>query len=194
MEITHNWKEDTYHAHVHMILAVKPVYFREGYITHKGWMHKWRDCMELDYDPWVYVRTVKPRDPLANTNVDIEARNEKTIEYSSAIAEMAKYTTKPSAYLVEPRAGLSEEKRLKMIDMAVWIMDASIAGRRMCSYGGVLRKVHKLLNLDDPVDGDLNDIDGEEIREDLAYLIVRYRWNYALGNYFLTEVEEKKGG
>lgn len=53
-------------------------------------------------------------------------------------------------------------------------------------YGGLLKEIHKQLNLDDVEDGDLVRVDDEDSdEEEKAYSIVA-QWNWKLKNYFIV--------
>lgn len=151
LEITRNFKAGTYHPHLHVILAVRPDYFRCGYIPQSDWSYMWRSCCSLDYNPIVDIRTIKP--------------NDKGL--SGAVAEVAKYAVKSSDFL----RGTSD-------DMArtAWDFLTALSGRRLCSFTGIFTKVRKALALDDIESGDLINVDGNDLRDDVAYMIVRYRW------------------
>jgi plasmid rolling circle replication initiator protein Rep len=169
LEITHNIDKDsesydTYHPHFHMILMVNKSYFDkpEIYISHEKWTSLWKDCLGVEYTPIVHVTAFK---------ADTKSQTSKSV------AEVATYTVKDNDYLIADNEGLT--------DSAVWILDTALAGRRLVAFGGELRKIHKALNLDDAVDGDLVHTDDEEIREDLKYVIEIYHWNigYNQGQY-----------
>lgn len=151
LEVTRNPKDGTYHPHLHVILAVRPDYFRCGYIPQSEWSSMWRSCCSLDYNPIVDIRTIKP--------------NDKGL--SGAVAEVAKYAVKSSDFL-----------RGTPDDMArtVWDFLTALSGRRLCSFTGIFAKVRKQLALDDIESGDLIHVDGADLRDDVAYMIVRYCW------------------
>lgn len=151
LEVTRNPKDGTYHPHLHVILAVRPDYFRCGYIPQSEWSSMWRSCCSLDYNPIVDIRTIKP--------------NDKGL--SGAVAEVAKYAVKSSDFL-----------RGTPDDMArtVWDFLTALSGRRLCSFTGIFAKIRKALALDDIDSGDLIHVDGTDLRDDVAYMIVRYRW------------------
>jgi plasmid rolling circle replication initiator protein Rep len=183
LEVTHNWGRDDYHPHFHMIIAVNKSYFSsKDYMSHDKWMLLWRSCAELDYDPWVDVRSVKP-----------ELNEAGEMVYAKAVAEVSKYAVKASDFLIDPeKYGLKSDEELARaqarMDGVVKVLEGSLAYRRLYAFGGYLRAVHKRLNLDSPEEGDLVNIDGEAIRSDLNYVIERYQWNIGVGNYvFETE-------
>lgn len=156
LEVMHNTNRhsksyDTYHPHFHVILQVNPTYFRtKNYLKHNDWIKLWRDVMNLDYDPEVYIEKAK-------------AKN-----ISGAVAEIAKYTVKDKDYIIEHDQNLTDE--------LVKTLDAALHGRRLTAFGGMMKEIHKELNLDDTENGDIG-------REDLASVLISYHWNIGLSNY-----------
>ena len=67
LEVTHNTNRhsksyDTYHPHFHVILQVNPSYFTsKDYLKHNDWIKLWRNVMNLDYDPEVYIEKAKAK-------------------------------------------------------------------------------------------------------------------------------------
>ena len=170
LEVTHNLDEssksyDTYHPHFHIILMVNKSYFTDPnyYITQKEWTSLWKSCLKADYNPIVHIKAF--------------ATGTKK-ETAKSIAESAKYTVKDGDYLIPENKELSEQ--------AVCILDDALANRRLVAFGGQLRKIHKELNLDDPVDGDMKNTNNEEneLREDVEYHIEVYDWNIGYNQYF----------
>lgn len=47
------------HPHFHVLLMVKPSYFKKGYIKHSDWVEMWRTCLKVDYPPNVDIRPIK---------------------------------------------------------------------------------------------------------------------------------------
>ncbi|MEG2985698.1 MAG: protein rep [Peptostreptococcaceae bacterium] len=169
LEITHNLDEtsefyDTYHPHFHVILMVNKSYFTEKtqYISQEKWTSLWKESLKVDYSPNVDIRAFK-------------SRTKKQI--SKSLAETAKYTVKDNDFLVEG----NEE----MTDSAVMILDKALSNRRLVAYGGELKKIHKSLNLDDVEDGNLiNTGEDEKIREDMNFVLERYRWHVGYNQYY----------
>jgi plasmid rolling circle replication initiator protein Rep len=184
LEVTHNWKREDYHPHIHAVLAVDEEYAERGknYITHAQWIQLWRSCMELDYDPDVEVRKIKPKS--VDEKGDI-----------GAVAEVAKYTAKAGDYILKLNyeqkhfieIDAVREELEKKTDEAVSILDTALHGRRLIANGGRFKEVHKILKLDDAIDGDLINTDNEEIRADLNYVLVRYIWKKNLQDYYKTK-------
>lgn len=168
LEVTHNLDEyskdyDTYHPHFHIILMVNKSYFNkpELYISQEKWTSLWKESLQVEYTPIVDVRAFKTRTKR---------------QISKSLAETAKYTVKDNDYLV------SDDE--EMTDSAVMILDRALANRRLIAYGGELKKIHKSLNLDDVEAGDLiNTGSDEELREDIEYVLERYRWHIGYKQY-----------
>lgn len=164
LEITHNLHDDTFHPHFHVILCVDSGYFKKSdlYITQDDWTRFWKDCMEVDYTPIVDIRTFK-----SSSNKDI----------GKSVAESAKYTVKDTDYIIK-----NDEE---YTDRTVLTLDNAMYKRRLTAFGGIFKKLHKELSLDDNIDGDLvnTNNDDEEIREDLNYIIESYKWNIGYSNY-----------
>lgn len=163
LEITHNWDNNTFHPHFHIVLAVNSSYFSDSkiYISQKKWSELWADCLGVDYNPIVDVRAF-----------------ERTT--GKEVAEVAKYAVKPSDVI-------SPYGDDKMTDFVVETLDRSLNGRRLVAFGGSLKDIHRQLNLDDTEDGDLINIGDDDIRDDLNYIICRYRWNVGYSNYLYID-------
>lgn len=169
LEVTHNvnfasLSFDTYHPHFHVILLVEDSYFHRhsnDYITQKEWRLMWRDVMNLDYNPEVNIKVFE---------------SEKKEHVKKSVAEVAKYTVKSAEFLCDDK---------ELTDRAVFTLDKALARRRLVAYGGILKKIHKELNFDDPIDGKLEDTDNLdiELREDIDYVIENYQWNVGYKQY-----------
>ncbi len=168
LEITRNKSNGTFHPHIHTVLAVKKSYFNSrDYIQHDKWLSLWQKAMR-DY---------------SITQVDIRKaksyqKEKSNYNLSSAVAEIAKYSVKPSDYIISDNEVLTDE--------IVSVLSLALNNRRLCSFGGVFDKARGKLGLDDCEDGDLLHID-DEIRSDLAVQIFRYGWS--CGVYKLIDLE-----
>lgn len=130
---------DTYHPHIHAVIAVPAGYFSGGrYIKQDRWAAMWQQCLKVDYAPRVDVRKVKG-------------------ETASAVAEVAKYAVKASDYIIPDDWDLTVD--------TVRLLDKALHNRRFVAYGGIFRVIHKRLNLDKPEEGDLVHVDGESAPE-----------------------------
>lgn len=165
-EVTYNAKSDTFHPHMHLLLCVKPSYFAgREYISQKQWRIIWRNAARLDYDPQVDIRTVKPD----NTGI------------GGVVAEVTKYATKP-ADIIRP---WDVDTSCKVIAA----LDKWLDGRRLTSWGGILKDAAKQLQLDDIETGDfinLGENDPFEDKTTISHYIV-YKWAIGWGDYVRFE-------
>lgn len=172
LEVTHNIEKDTYHPHFHVVLMVNKSYFNKAeiYISQEDWTSLWKSCLNVDYSPIVDVRAFKTSSKL---------------QTSKSVAETAKYTVKDTDLIIKDNHGDIDEE---MTDKTVEILDEALANRRLTAFGGELKKIHKLLNLDDDIEVDLINTDNDEdIRYDLEFIIEQYSWNLGYSNYIKIE-------
>lgn len=160
LEVTHNVDKlspsyDTYHPHFHCLLAVNKSYFKKSdYLKKADWADLWKQSLGVDYVPVVDVRRVK------GTN-------------SQAVAEAAKYAVKDADYIIPNDWDLTVD--------AVRTLDAALDNRRLVAYGGVFKDLHRKLNLDNEVDGDLvnvgekEKVSAKELREEVYIWHTGYR-------------------
>jgi plasmid rolling circle replication initiator protein Rep len=180
VEITHNLKKDslwydTYHPHIHLILAVKKRYFRsDQYMSQHEIQNLWRSCARLDYDPSVDIRRIKPR------KKDKYEKSER-----GSIAEVAKYCTKSNDFLVQDNPDLT--------DSTVKTLHFALKDKRLHSSGGIFRTIRQDLKLDDWENGDLINVDPDErINEELNYTIEHYQWHHGYKQYFKIGENKKE--
>lgn len=148
VEVTYNHKTDTFHPHFHIILELKPEYFKDGYLSQKQWRDMWKEVMHIDYDPQVDVRTIK------NAT-------------AKAVAEVAKYPVKLKGLLeLDPEQAVEPLIKLKR----------ALQDLRMITFGGDFREYKKLLQLDDVENGDLVHIETEKNELNaVAMMLFKYR-------------------
>lgn len=157
LEITHNVANNTYHPHFHLLCVVKKSYFKgHAYLSQERWVQMWRKAARLDYDPVCDVRCVKG-------------------DTAAAVAEVAKYAVKDADYILPEDWDLTEE--------TVRLLDKVLAKRRLVAYGGVMKDMHRQLNLDDEIDGDLVHVDEESVAEENE-AVLTYYWHVGYRQYF----------
>ena len=164
-EVTVNNIDNSYNQHMHVLLCVENMYFfnTENYINQKQWIQFWRKAMQLDYDPNVKVQIVK-------------AKNKDKTDIQSAIDETAKYPVKDTDFM-------TEDEKLNLQRLAD--LEQGLFKKRLISYGGLLKELHKELNLDDAEDGDLIHADEEKSKEDEESYSIIAMWNWDRKNYFM---------
>jgi len=163
-EVTVNKTDNSYNQHMHVMVAVESTYFdgSANYITQKQWTSFWKRAMKLDYDPVVDVRAIKPK-------------NKHKSDIKSAIDETAKYPVKHTDFMTD-----DEDKNLQTVSD----LEEGLYRKRLISYGGLLKEIHKELNLDDAEDGDLVHTDDDDKATYDGYSIVAV-WNWERKNYFI---------
>lgn len=163
-EVTVNSADNSYNQHMHVLLCVENTYFKntDNYINQKQWVGFWKKAMQLDYEPNVKVQSVKPKDKGKDG-------------MKSAIDETAKYPVKDTDFLTDDRR--KNLNRLRDLEEGLY-------RKRLLSYGGLLKTVHKELNLDDSEDGDLLHTDDEDEADEEGYSIIA-KWNWERQNYYI---------
>lgn len=157
LEITYNAKRDDFHPHLHVLLCVNKSYFTDSriYISQNEWLSMWRQSMKDESITQVDVR-----------KVDLSSY--------SAIAEISKYTSKDSDYLVNKQV--------------FHYFYTSLKGKRGVGYGGVFKDAKKLYD-----SGDLDYFMDEDLI-DYVYLL-KYVWGpkeYVLNSAPIPLSEEEK--
>lgn len=167
-EVTVNQIDNSYNQHIHVLLCVENTYFKnsQNYINQKEWIQFWKKAMQLDYEPNVNVKAIKPK-------------NENKSDIKSAIDETAKYPVKDTDFMTE-----NHEQNLKRLAD----LEKGLYKKRLLSYGGLLKEIHKELNLDDTEDGDLVHTDDEEKSDEDGYSIFAI-WNWERENYFIKNLK-----
>lgn len=176
LEITKNHTEHTYHPHFHVLLPVKKSYFTHNYISQKDWTGLWKKAMKLDYTPIVHIQRVKGKAKIDAEQIESEVR--EAMEEQKAVLEISKYPVKDSDIL---RGNKVTESNLD----TVYYLDDALSSRRLIGYGGILKEIHKELNLGDAEDGDLVRIDEEndEVANE-AFEVMAY-WHPGIKNYII---------
>lgn len=167
-EITVNKKDGSYNQHMHVLLCVSSTYFKneDNYLSQDEWTGLWKKAMKLDYTPVVHIEAVKQKK---------RDKKKEMTAIESAVKETAKYSVKDSDYATGD---------LEYDFEIVKDLELGLFRKRLVSYGGLLKEIHKQLNLDDLEDGDLVKIDEESDVQGTAYSIVA-RWNWNLRNYYI---------
>lgn len=146
-EITHNLDidspdYDTFHPHIHVVIAVMPSYFTSRYyISQAKWGELWQMALGVDYVPRVDVRKVK-----GNT--------------AKAVCEATKYSAKSRDYIILDDWDLTIE--------TVKGLDAALKNRRLIGFGGVFMQARRQLEQEDVETGDLlhtDNADGDESKD-----------------------------
>lgn len=177
LEITKNHKENTYHPHFHVLIPVKRNYFGKSYIKQAEWTSFWKKAMKLDYTPIVHVQRVKGKKGIDAEAIEKEVR--EAIEEQKAILEISKYPVKDTDVI---RGSEVTEENLD----TVYYLDDALSARRLIGYGGILKEIHKELNLTDAEDGDLVRIEEDDDEVANETFEVMARWHVGIKNYIIN--------
>lgn len=172
----------TYHPHFHCVLAVPADYgpYSENYIERDTWLKLWRESYK---DDSIIAVDVRFADLPKNKN------HASPDPVKDSIREIAKYSVKGSDYLgkYDKDGNLIKPYPNNVIDDSVFDLSLALRNRRLIEFGGIMYDMHKKLNLDDPEDGDLINIDNENINPMLSYVLYHYHWG--AGTYQLINQE-----
>lgn len=161
LEISHNVQNDTFHPHIHCIVAVPPSYFTSRYyLSHDKWLSLWRRATNNDDITQLDVRKLHG-----------------SVEH--ACAEIAKYSVKPADIVCFDDWDLTVD--------TVKILDNALNKRRLVGYGGCFRDAHKKLHLDDIDDGDLIHVETSDVTSDDELEHIVYTWNTGYSQYITTK-------
>ena len=114
-----------FHPHIHAIWTVEKSYGHKNYITQAALCQEWARALGADYIPVCDMRSI--------TKLD-----------GKSVAEVAKYSVKPSDYISD---------RIEKTASLIRILDPALDGKRFVSYGGIIREIKQRLfqasNLED---------------------------------------------
>lgn len=178
LEITKNHEENTYHPHFHVLIPVRTNYFGKNYINQKEWTSLWKRAMKLDYIPIVHVQRVKGKKGIYAEAIEQEVRKE--MEEQKAILEISKYPVKDTDVI---RGNEVTEENLD----TVYYLDDALSARRLIGYGGILKEIHKELNLSDAEDGDLVRIEEDDDEVANETFEVMARWHVGIKDYIVNK-------
>ena len=157
MELTYNQQTDTYHPHIHCLLAVRSSYFTKGYIKKSEWQGIWSQAMKADRELIVHVETIK------NST-------------AKAVAEVAKYPVKATDLLKIENEELAVN--------ALLVIHKALRKRRLVTFGCMFAEIKKQLGLVDIENENIDLVHTDEEAE--AFEPVRmifYKWHTKIGAY-----------
>ena len=158
VEVTHNENDNSYHPHIHVLMMMRPSYFKGGnYISQKEWGNLWSQSLKVSYKPMIDIRTVK----------------ETGKGLRGAVLETAKYPTKPIKLDIENKQVVDD-------------LYNGLYRKRQLGYGGLFKIIKKQLALDDVESGDLihTSDDKETLSKGTEIVAI---WNATKQNYYLKK-------
>lgn len=160
LEVTYNTKTNTYHPHIHCILAVNKSYFKSrDYIKQADWLIMWQQACKNPAITQIDIRKIKSK----NNSNDI----------MSAVVETCKYTVKSSDYI---------KSDVKLSADIVEVLDKSLANRRLVAFGGCF-KIAQAQAKNKGIDGDLVNIDEEKCSEGVLLAEICYCFRVGFQQY-----------
>lgn len=165
-EVTYSKKLDSYHPHLHVLLMVKPGYFRskDDYLNQEEWTELWQKAMKLDYTPMVDIRAVKA---------------DKGKGLKGAILETAKYPVKPFD-VIDEKTDFTAQEKLQIVDD----MLTGLHRKRQIGFGKLFKEIKKQFDFDDLEDGNLVQTGDETESRSTGREIVAI-WNWERKNYYI---------
>lgn len=133
----------------------------------------------MDYTPIVHVAKVKPKAESADF-VEVEQEMQKMIAEQNAVFEVSKYPVKDTDVI---RGNKVTPENIQTVKD----MDGALAYKRLISYGGLLKEIHKELQFGDPEDGDLIHIDEDSDEVANGAVDVMAYWHVGLNNYVIKK-------
>lgn len=149
-------KDGTFHPHIHAIWTVAPNYGHRQYISQAQLCEEWAAALQLDYIPICHIEKIKALD-------------------GKAVAEVAKYSVKPSDYLgnsIRATADIIEE------------IDPALDGRRFISLGGKVREVKRKIFGGE----ELEDLEQEAAPEWESWERRLYEWHFSENRYIERDI------
>lgn len=165
--IHHTYNQNC-HPHFHILLQVPASYFSgNNYFKKEKWAQVWQESLRVDYEPVIWVETVKPKKKDGRVGSLEDA-------VADSVKEVAKYTVKPAEILeyAEHEGGVE------------WFLelDRQLEKTRLISLGGSFKE---LMSEEEPTEDEM--ISPEDENEDLAaaveyreYVFHRPKLKYAL--------------
>jgi plasmid rolling circle replication initiator protein Rep len=168
LEITVNKNNLTFHPHLHVILGCKKDYFSKHnpyYINAPEWAKMWAECIKQD-------------------KAIIDVRKVKDKEIGNATAEISKYVTKDSDYLLFKKTAGKVVLDSEKTDYIIYHLINQTKGLRFINYAGVFRNIKRELKIKNIEDYDESDLIEEDTNVSVnSRLILLYRWNYGVHDY-----------
>ena len=175
VEITRNKTVAAYewHPHLHIIFAVDKNNYFSGkyYIRYKELRELWQRALGVDYAPQVSISAVK-----TNKDDPVFKDADGNVDYKKAICEVSKYALKPGDLF----SGAVETQCRSVLTLT-----EALKGRRLCSFGGILKETARKLKLEDLEEGDLTDQD--KLRSDVRYMVINCSWQVGVGFTFTRD-------
>lgn len=132
LEVSYNRTTGLYHPHIHALLLFPPHYFDKRhnlYLNHPQWLKIWQQVMRRPDIKHLDIRMLKPHP--ASTG-------QKTPHgMGKAIAEIAKYATKPADIFIPHGNGFTVEENI------IFALAYTLKHRRLIAFSKVFRELRR---------------------------------------------------
>lgn len=149
LEVSYNMESKLYHPHLHVLVAVRPSYFKSRYYVSRDLLtYLWRCALHVDYDPMLYITKCDP----------------------AAILEVSKYCVKPFDFAhVDPAETLNIYRTFDFV----------LHSRRLIQSYGVVRQAIRECKLSDTLDDEVDrEYSLAELQDQIGETIRQYRYAY----------------
>lgn len=141
-EVTYNRKSKTFHPHYHILLIVPERYFRKDspiYVSRDRYLKDWQGAYKDFSITQVDIRAVKKKCRDSGNFVI------PTLEdMPEAVAEVAKYATKPSSYIEK-----QEDNSYYVSETVLEQLHNGMKFKRLVAFGGLFKVIKKEMNIKD---------------------------------------------
>lgn len=66
IEVPRQQNSDLVHPHLHCIFHVDEYYYKKNYLNHKRWKELWQESLRIDYEPSVFLSSIKDKTGVEN--------------------------------------------------------------------------------------------------------------------------------
>lgn len=161
-------------VHIHVLLHTTYKIYQDNYLSQARLTELWQRALNIDYVPVVDIRSFRAK------NVNTKGRE---------IAEIAKYTVKPSDYICSEYVPNRYKK--KLFDdcflndcKVIYFLDSALSSRRLLGLGGTFKVISSKLKLDN--DKYIDDLEQAEAEK----YILQYYFSFKFNKYF--RIKDKK--
>lgn len=171
LEVTYNDEKNTYHPHIHAILALPKNYGEKIYLHHDKWLELWKKACKNDTITQVGITMIKPSEKKS---------------FANSLAEVAKYSVKSSDFLYK-KITLANGKRVATEEplpdiVATEVLKTfslSLYRVRVYGSGGVWKKALAEIKADDFNSDNIDFVhisENKKLDPALPWLVTVYRW------------------
>ncbi|MBO6549597.1 MAG: protein rep [Rhizobiales bacterium] len=148
LEVSYNPNTGLYHPHIHALLLFPPYYFdkrHDVYLKHEQWLKLWQQVMRRTDIKHLDIRMLKARPETGDGNI-------QNPSMGKAIAEIAKYATKPADIFMPRGNGFAVDEQV------IFALAYTLKHRRLIAYSKVFREYRRDQN-PQKTESEMDDLD-----------------------------------